>query len=107
MFEPLREDYSLQSSLEFLTNFSKKLMRIAPPLGRVNVLRAWAGLTEFSLDESPIYGETEINNLFVACADSGKAFTFAPKVGELFAELITESRTSLNISTFSLKRFEK
>ncbi|HEY4699886.1 MAG TPA: FAD-binding oxidoreductase [Nitrososphaerales archaeon] len=107
MFEPLNEGYSLESSLEFLRNFSKKIMMIAPSLGHVNILRAWAGLIEFSPDESPIYGETEIDNLYVACADSGKAFTFAPKVGELFAELIIKNRTNPSLSRFSLKRFEK
>jgi len=88
MFKPLREDQRLESSLESLRNFSKKLMMIAPSFGEVNVLRAWAGLMEFSPDGSPIYGETEIDKLYVARAYSGKSFTFAPKVGELFAELI-------------------
>ena len=105
--EPSNEGYNLDSSLEFLRTFSKKLRMIAPPLRRVKVLRSWAGLQEFSPDESPIYGKTEIQNLYVACADSGKAFTFAPKIGEYFAELITEGQTSWDMTPFSLKRFEK
>lgn len=99
------EGYKTDSSLEFLRTVSKKLRTIAPPLKRVKVLRSWAGLQEFTPDKSPIYSETEIDNLYVACADSSKAFTFAPKIGELFAELITKGQTSLDITDFSLKRF--
>lgn len=108
---PRRADpvtYRIDSSVEFLKELSTELIRLCPKLRRVNVLRQWAGLLDYTPDSSPILGEVDdVHGLILASGWSGHGFQLAPIIGRLLAELIAEGKTSISIEAFNLRRFEE
>jgi sarcosine oxidase/N-methyl-L-tryptophan oxidase len=56
---------------------------------------------DFIIDRLPGY-----DNLFVAAGFSGHGFKFGSVLGEILSELLIDGTTKLDISSFSLKRFE-
>lgn len=84
----------------------KLALRVVPGLGRLNVLRSWAGYEGVTPDSLPYIGHIGSNpNIFVAaCARGG--FTLGPAIGRLLAELMTTGKTSRPIGIFDPSRFE-
>ncbi len=101
------EGYLVKSSLGFMKRFSKELLRMMPAMKVAKILRPWAGTGEVTPDGKPVIGKTGFEGLYVVCGDGGRGFTLAPVVGELLAELITEGKSRIDLSPFSLQRFER
>jgi sarcosine oxidase subunit beta len=60
-----------------------------PVLGRLRILRAWAGTMGFTPDGNPFVGETELRRgLVLACGFNGDGLSWSPVVGELLAQHI-------------------
>jgi sarcosine oxidase subunit beta len=80
-----------------------------PPLAGAAIRSSWAGSYETSPDANPILGRApELRGFILANGFSGHGFQHAPAVGELIAEEILDGRaTTLDISPFSIRRFEK
>jgi sarcosine oxidase subunit beta len=78
---------------------------------RVPVLRdvpldreqCWAGLYEMTPDKHPIVGR--MGNIVFANGFCGHGVMHAPAIGQLVAELITEGKTSIDITALRLSRF--
>lgn len=99
--------YNLESSLKFLKRATDKLTELLPGLGRLNILRQWAGHYDLTPDAHPIVGWTKgVKGFLQANGYSGHGFMIAPKVAELIAELIIDGNASLPIERFKLERFE-
>jgi sarcosine oxidase subunit beta len=56
-------------------------------------------------DAHPIVGEIA-DGVFAACGFSGHGFMQSPAVGRAVAELILRGESSIDLSPYSLKRFE-
>ena len=64
------------------------------------------GLLTFSSDGEPILGAIEqLPGLFVGLAFHSGGFAYNPGTGELLAQLVTEGRTAIDVSTWSPARF--
>ncbi len=101
-------DLRLTSSWEFLEEMSKTLKNILPPLADLRVIRQWAGLYNMSPDKQPIYGiVNEVKGFYLAIGFSGHGFMFAPMTGLLVSEMILGEKTTLDISTLDLDRFNR
>jgi sarcosine oxidase subunit beta len=98
--------FSTASSPHFLFKYAKALRETFPALGRVRIIRQWAGDYDMSPDARPILGSVDgVEGYYHACGFSGHGFMLSPIVARLLTELITTGRTSMPIESLSLKRF--
>jgi len=80
-------------------------MRILPGLGRLQMVRAWAGLRPFTPDGLPVIGPTSIPGLVLATGHDGGGVGLAPVTGRLVAELVTTGRMSMPLEKLTPERF--
>jgi hypothetical protein len=80
--------------------------RIFPMLGRVNVVRTWAGVRVMTADGFPIYNESEsCPGAFVACCHSG--VTLAANHADEIAGMIHRGRLGADlVGAFTARRFD-
>lgn len=98
--------YSTASSPDFLFRYARALRETFPALGRVRIIRQWAGLYDVSPDARPILGSVDgFEGYYHACGFSGHGFMLSPIVARLLTELITTGTTSIPIDTLNLNRF--
>lgn len=96
------------SSHRFLGLYARALVRTAPILGRVKVLRQWAGCYDLTPDANPIVGEVdEIEGFYQASGFMGHGFMMAPVMGRLIAEHVAEQKDSALFDRWNLRRFKE
>ena len=79
-----------------------------PEFRDIGIDISWAGVIEVTPDELPVFGETPgLEGLVVATGFSGHGFGIGPVSGRLMAELISEGKTSLDLSGFRFTRFSE
>ena len=76
-----------------------------PALGRVRLLRQWAGIVDVAPDSSPILGETPTPGVLVNCGWGTGGFKAIPAGGTLFAHHLATGRPHPLAEPFSLERF--
>lgn len=98
--------YAMGSTLEFLTTYARRLVRLMPILGDIKVLRQWAGPYDQSPDGNPILGPAPDHpDFFLACGFVGHGFMMAPIVGKLYAEWLTGGTPHEIFTHYRLARF--
>lgn len=101
-------DLRITSSWQFLDEMAKTVTDLLPPIGKLRVIRQWAGLYNITPDRQPIYGGVNgLDGYYMALGYSGHGFMFGPMTGLLMAEMILGEELSIDISMLSLERFEK
>lgn len=101
-------DLRITSSWNFLDEMAKTVTELLPPLGKLRVVRQWAGLYNLTPDRQPIYGAVDnVEGFYMAVGYSGHGFMFAPMTGLLMAEIILGEETSIDISSLDLGRFAR
>ena len=91
-----------------LEEVAEHAVRRLPLIGEVPVQSSWWGYYEVSPDWNALVGEaSEPKGFFYATGFSGHGFQQAPAVGEHLAELITRRTPALDLSAFSVGRFER
>ncbi|MCE8009412.1 sarcosine oxidase subunit beta family protein [Aestuariivita sp.] len=68
------------------------LIEMAPMLGKVKLLRHWAGIVDVTPDSSPLIGPAGIEGLYINCGWGTGGFKAIPAGGYLFAHLLAEGR---------------
>jgi sarcosine oxidase, subunit beta len=82
------------------------MVELFPVLGRVRMLRQWAGAIDLCHDTSPILSKTPVDGLYLdVCWGSG-GFKAIPAGGAAFARLIANDAPDDTILPFALSRFE-
>ena len=100
--------YSTASSPDFLFEYASALRETFPALGKVRIIRQWAGLYDMSPDARPILGTVEgFDGYYHACGFSGHGFMLSPIVTKILSELITTGTTSIPIDSLNINRFQK
>lgn len=90
----------------FLGKYARSLVRACPVLGRVKVLRQWAGCYDLTPDANPIVGPvSDVEHFYQASGFMGHGFMMAPVVGKLMAELVASGTTTPLLERWNLRRF--
>ncbi|HEV7554083.1 MAG TPA: FAD-binding oxidoreductase [Kofleriaceae bacterium] len=98
--------YAMGSTLEFLSTYANRLVRLMPILGDIKILRQWAGPYDQSPDGNPILGAAPGHpDFFVACGFVGHGFMMAPVIGKLYAEWLTGGAPHEIFARYTLGRF--
>lgn len=102
--EPTGMNY--ESSFAFLRRTASVLVRKAPRLGHLHVIRQWAGIYDMTPDRKPLVGPTIAAPGFVqANGYSGRGFALAPLVAELLAGWLETGRRPDAFAPFDPDRF--
>jgi sarcosine oxidase subunit beta len=99
---------NMGSSLRFVKRFASALMEQIPAVGRIKVLRQWAGCYDVTPDNNPILGRTPgLENLLQMSGFVGHGFMMAPAVAERMAEWMVKDSGDELFTRFSLRRFQE
>jgi sarcosine oxidase subunit beta len=98
----------MESSHKFLALYGRALLKTCPILGRVKVLRQWAGCYDLTPDANPIVGEVDdIENFYQASGFMGHGFMMAPVMGRIIAQRIAEGTDLPLFDRWNLRRFKE
>jgi len=102
-----KSGYKMTPTFTFMQHMSKKLIRYAPILKHINMLRHWTGFYDVTPDARPILGEVSQIKGFVQCNGfSGHGFMLSPIVTKILAEFIVDNKTSTILTNLNLDRFK-
>ena len=99
--------YAQRGNLPIVQDVAECAMAIMPCLGRVKLLRHWAGIMDMSMDGTHIMSKTPIDNLYLNAGWCYGGFKATPASGFHFADLIANNRPDDLTAPFSLDRFAK
>lgn len=100
------DQYRAYVKPENLLSQLKHIRRLAPELGRLNIIRVWSGIEGYLPDSLPVMGSSGTTpGLFYAFGFSGSGFQIGPGVGETMAELIATGATDIPIAAYDIRRF--
>jgi sarcosine oxidase subunit beta len=103
-YPDLKRAYALP---ENLLRQLRELRRLAPVLGKLQVLRTWSGIEGYMRDDLPVMGPSRrVSGLYYAFGFCGHGFQLGPGVGDVMAELIATGATSTPIDPFLIQRFD-
>ncbi|MFM0136518.1 NAD(P)/FAD-dependent oxidoreductase [Caballeronia grimmiae] len=85
-----------------------QFVRMVPAMRPLQVIRVWSGVESYVPDSEPIIGpSSKVDGLFYAFGFSGSGFQIGPGVGETLAELLDTGSTPIDLSSFSIRRFQR
>jgi len=95
-----------RSSWEFLERTASTMIRKAPALADVSVIRQWGGMYDMAPDHMPLVGPTaQLDGWWQANGWSGRGMLLAPYLTELLAERLASGRTPAHLEPFDPDRF--
>ena len=96
-----------ESSFGFLTRTAATLVAKAPRLGRLRIIRQWAGVYDMTPDRLPIVGPVERRPGFVQMNGySGRGFALAPILAQELARWLTDGERPTLLAALDANRFE-
>ena len=101
------KSYAQRGNLPIVQDSAEAAMAILPCLGRVRLLRHWAGVMDMSMDGSFFMCKTPISNLYLNAGWNYGGFKASPASGWYFADLIANEQPHKYIQHHNLERFEK
>ena len=95
-------------TLEKITSYTDVPVKAVPILGRLRVIRLFAGFRPISKDELPIIGPVpDCPKLIIASGHGRTGMRYSASTGKAVSELIADGTTELSIEAFQLQRFQK
>ena len=82
--------YAQRGNLPIYQDVAGCAMNVMPALGRVKILRQWAGIMDMSMDGSPFITKTDIDGLYLNAGWCYGGFKAIPGSGWCFAHTIAE-----------------
>lgn len=99
--------YAQRGGLPALEANAAAAVELMPCLGRLRVMRQWAGIVDITADTSPIMGLTPVEGLFVTAGWGTGGYKAIPAGGETMAWTIANGRPHELIAAFGLDRFAR
>ncbi|MFT5573059.1 MAG: heterotetrameric sarcosine oxidase beta subunit [Cryomorphaceae bacterium] len=101
------KSYAQRGNLPIVQDTCEAAISIMPCLGRVRLLRHWAGVMDMTMDGSPFICKTPLDNLYLNAGWNYGGFKASPASGWYFADLIANDRPDPVIEHFALDRFAR
>lgn len=101
----LYPSYAQRGNMPVIRNVLGAVAAQYPSLGRVRLLRQWAGIVDVVPDSSPIIGLSPVPGLFLDCGWGTGGFKAIPAGGSLLAHHIATLAPHPLACPFSLERF--
>ena len=101
------KSYAQRGNLPIVQDVAECVLAIMPCLGRVRLMRHWAGVVDMSMDGSHFICKTPLDNLYLNAGWNYGGFKASPGSGWYFADLIANDRPHSDIANHDLKRFER
>lgn len=97
--------YAQRGNLATIRNVIGAVAEQMPALGRVRLLRQWAGIVDVVHDSSPILGETPVPGLYMSGGWGTGGFKAIPAGGWMLAHHVATGRAHEIAAPFGLSRF--
>ena len=101
----LYPSYAQRGNMPVMRNVLGAIAAQFPALGRVRLLRQWAGIVDVVPDSSPIIGASPIPGLFLNCGWGTGGFKAIPVGGTMLAHQLALLKPHSLAEPFSLERF--
>jgi sarcosine oxidase subunit beta len=101
------QSYAQRGGLPAFEANAAAAVELFPSLGRLRVMRQWAGLVDIAPDTSPIMGLTPVEGLFISAGWGTGGYKAIPAGGETMAWTIANDRPHELITAFGLDRFAR
>jgi len=101
----IHHSYAQRGSLPILEANAQAAVELYPSLGRLRVMRQWAGTVDITPDTSPVMGLTPVQGLYVSAGWGTGGYKAIPAGGETMAWTIANDRPHELITEFGLARF--
>jgi len=99
--------YAQKGNLPVYEDVASNCMAVMPCLGRVKLLRQWAGVMDMSMDGSPFITKTDIPGLYLNAGWCYGGFKATPGSGHVFAHTIATDRPHYANARLTLDRYAK
>lgn len=99
--------YAQRGNLPMVNHVFQSGMALIPALGRIRLLRHWAGIVDMSMDGSPIISKTPIKGVYLNGGWCYGGFKATPAAGWCFAHTIAQDQAHKLNEKFNLNRFEQ
>ena len=90
-----------------MIQLTTRAIEVVPGLESARFESTWAGLRPCAPDHLPILGATAIDGLLLAGGHCRNGILLAPVTARLIADLATRGKTAIDLSPFSVSRFEE
>ena len=98
--------HSPRSTALFKESLAGDILQLFPFMGKVRVLRQWAGIADMTPDFSPIMGKTPLKNYYLDAGWGTWGFKATPVCGKTMAQTIASGKTAPLIAAYKLSRFD-
>jgi sarcosine oxidase subunit beta len=99
--------YAQRGNLPMVAHVLQCGMALMPAIGRIRLLRHWAGVMDMSMDGSPIISTTPVKGLYLNGGWCYGGFKATPASGWCFAHTVAQDRPHRLNEAFTLDRFER
>lgn len=97
--------YAQRGNLPVVEDVCEGGMALMPAIGRLRLLRSWAGLMDMSMDGSPIIDKAPVDGLYLNCGWCYGGFKATPASGFCFAHTIARDEPHALNAAYRLDRF--
>jgi sarcosine oxidase subunit beta len=97
--------YAQRGGLPVLEANSRAAVELFPCLGRLRVMRQWAGTVDITPDTSPIMGTTPVEGLYISAGWGTGGYKAIPAGGETKAWTLANGQPHELIRAFGVERF--
>jgi len=97
--------YAQRGNLPMIEHVAAAAVTVMPCIGRLRIMRHWAGIMDMTMDGSPIIAKTPIESLYLNGGWCYGGFKATPGSGWVFAHTIAHDRAHALNEPFNLERF--
>ncbi|MCB2101745.1 MAG: sarcosine oxidase subunit beta family protein [Rhodobacterales bacterium] len=99
--------YAQRGNLPLVEDVAAEALTMFPNLGRLRLLRHWAGIMDMSMDGSPIICKGPVDGLYINSGWCYGGFKATPASGWCFAHTIAKDEPHELNAAFTLDRFQR
>lgn len=97
--------YSQRGAFNQIEHVAGPVVELYPITSRLRMLRQWGGITDVTVDRSPIISKTSVEGLYLNCGWGTGGFKATPGSGHIFAASLAKEEMHDIAGPFSINRF--